>query len=134
MTRVARVRGMSGRVVHFEVPFDDAERARAFYAEAFGWTFVDGLGRHYVNVQPGPVGDDGRPTEPGSINGGLMRRESPSDRTLITIEVDDIAAALAQVEAAGGQVVLPPQHVADYGKTAYVKDTEGNIVGVWEPA
>jgi len=29
---------MSGKVVHFEIPFDDAERARKFYSEAFGWT------------------------------------------------------------------------------------------------
>ena len=29
---------MSGRVVHFELPADDMERAKAFYAEAFGWT------------------------------------------------------------------------------------------------
>jgi predicted enzyme related to lactoylglutathione lyase len=28
---------MSGRVVHFEVPFDDGDRARAFYQNAFGW-------------------------------------------------------------------------------------------------
>ena len=28
---------MSGRVVHFEVPYDDAERAHGFYREVFGW-------------------------------------------------------------------------------------------------
>ena len=28
---------MSGRVVHFEVPFDDGDRARSVYKEAFGW-------------------------------------------------------------------------------------------------
>jgi len=28
---------MAGRVVHFEIPYDDGERARRFYAEAFGW-------------------------------------------------------------------------------------------------
>ncbi len=27
---------MSGRVVHFEIPYDDGDRARAFYAQAFG--------------------------------------------------------------------------------------------------
>ena len=25
------------KVVHFEVPFDDGERATTFYREAFGW-------------------------------------------------------------------------------------------------
>ena len=28
---------MSGRVVHFEIPYDDGERARRFYKEAFDW-------------------------------------------------------------------------------------------------
>ena len=37
---------MSGRVVHFEIPFDDAERAQAFYRQAFGW------------AAHGPSGDD----------------------------------------------------------------------------
>ena len=27
---------MAGRVVHFEIPFDNGDRAREFYREAFG--------------------------------------------------------------------------------------------------
>ena len=27
---------MAGRVVHFEIPHDDGDRARGFYAKAFG--------------------------------------------------------------------------------------------------
>lgn len=125
---------MSNRVVHFEVPFDDADRARSFYGEAFGWEFHDALGRHYINIVAGPVGDDGKPVERGAVNGGLLRRESPTDRPMMTIEVDDIEAALAKVEEAGGTVVLPTQQVPGYGRTAYFKDTEGNQMGLWEPA
>ncbi|HZL81827.1 MAG TPA: VOC family protein, partial [Demequina sp.] len=29
------------RPVHFEIQADDIERAKAFYAAAFGWTFED---------------------------------------------------------------------------------------------
>ena len=29
---------MADKVVHFEIPADDLDRARAFYREAFGWT------------------------------------------------------------------------------------------------
>ena len=43
---------MSGRIVHFEIPFDDADRAHGFYEKAFGWNLnrIDelakgGLGR-----------------------------------------------------------------------------------------
>ena len=30
-----------GRPVHFEIHADDIERAKKFYAEVFGWTYVD---------------------------------------------------------------------------------------------
>ena len=29
---------MNGRIVHFEIPFDDGDRARSFYGDVFGWT------------------------------------------------------------------------------------------------
>ena len=32
---------MSGRVVHFEIPYDDAARARAFYSDVFGWEAME---------------------------------------------------------------------------------------------
>jgi predicted enzyme related to lactoylglutathione lyase len=31
---------MTGRVVHFELPYDDGERAQKFYSEAFGWSLM----------------------------------------------------------------------------------------------
>ena len=71
---------MSGRVVHFEIPFDDGDRARKFYREAFGWTINEIPEMHYDIVQTGPVGDDGFPTEAGYVGGGMLKRESPTDR------------------------------------------------------
>jgi predicted enzyme related to lactoylglutathione lyase len=43
---------MSGRVVHFEIPFDDGDRARAFYREAFGWQLQDWEGSYTSPVGP----------------------------------------------------------------------------------
>lgn len=31
---------MAGRVVHFEIPYDDGDRARSFYERAFGWQLM----------------------------------------------------------------------------------------------
>ena len=64
---------MSGRVVHFEVPFDDGDRARSFYKEAFDWQLQEMPGMDYTLVMSGPSGDQG-PTEPGFINGGMLSR------------------------------------------------------------
>lgn len=122
---------MSGRVVHFEIPFSDGDRARAFYADAFGWELGTGTGNAYASVVTGPSGAEG-PTEPGFVNGGLKRRESPDDRPMVVIDVDDIDASLARIESLGGSVVLAKQPVGDFGHTAYFKDVEGNILGLWQ--
>jgi predicted enzyme related to lactoylglutathione lyase len=123
---------MSGRVVHFEIPFDDGERARAFYRDAFGWVINEYPEMHYDIVQTGPVGDDGFPAEKGYVGGGMIRRESPTDRPVITIDVDDIDAALARIEELGGMAVLGRQEVGEMGYAAYFKDVEGNLMGLWQ--
>ena len=124
---------MSGRVVHFEVPYDDRERAHAFYAEAFGWTMRPLPEMRYEMVTTGPS-DEGPPSEPGFINGGLLERGLPMTGPVIVLEVADIDACLAEVERLGGQTVSGRQPVDDLGYAAYFKDTEGNLMGLWQTA
>ena len=123
---------MSGRVVHFEIPFDDADRARAFYREAFGWVINEIPELRYSLVQTGPITEEGFPAEVGYIGGGMLKRESPTDRPVITIDVDDIDAALAKIESLGGMTVLGRQDVGDMGWAAYFKDVECNLMGLWQ--
>ena len=61
---------MAGRVVHFEVPYDDADRARGFYRDVFGWKIEPVPEFAYNFVQTGPVADNGMPAESGYIGGG----------------------------------------------------------------
>jgi predicted enzyme related to lactoylglutathione lyase len=124
---------MSGRVVHFELPYDDGDRARAFYEKAFGWQTMTLPEMGYTLVTSGPSGDEG-PTEPGFVNGGMMQRQAPFTVPNIVIDVDNIEAALAAVNAAGGTTVAERQPVGDMGFAAYITDTEGNLVGIWETA
>ncbi|MGV1007316.1 MAG: VOC family protein [Dermatophilaceae bacterium] len=125
---------MAGRVVHFEVPFDDEKRARGFYSDVFGWTTqsLPEMGG-YVLAATGPSGDSG-PTEPGFINGGMFQRSDIMAGPMLTIDVEDIEAVLEQVIAHGGSVVQGKQAVGDMGFTGYVKDTEGNCIGLWANA
>ncbi|MCW2855352.1 MAG: putative glyoxalase family protein [Marmoricola sp.] len=123
---------MTGRVVHFEIPFDDGDRARRFYAEAFGWNVMEIPEMHYTIVQTGPSAEDGRPAEAGFIGGGMLKRESPTDRPVITIDVDDIDEALAKIESLGGTKILGRQNVGEMGYAAYFKDVEGNLMGLWQ--
>lgn len=66
---------MAGRVVHFEIPFDDGDRARSSYGSVFGWSMrsVPDLGSTLVST--GPVSDEGMPREVGDIGGGVVERQ-----------------------------------------------------------
>jgi uncharacterized protein len=126
---------MGGRVVHFEIPYDEGERARAFYAQVFGWELQPMPEMDYTMAMTGPMTEEGSPTEPGYINGGMLpRKDAAAPAPVIVIGVDDIEKTLAQVEGAGGSTVVPRTPVGDMGFTAYVRDPEGNVVGMWENA
>ena len=126
---------MGGRVVHFEIPYDDGERARAFYAQAFGWELSTMPGMDYTMAMTGPMSEEGSPTEPGYINGGMLpRTEAAAPSPVVVVGVDDLDKALSQIETAGGATVVPRTPVADMGFAAYVRDTEGNVVGLWQSA
>jgi predicted enzyme related to lactoylglutathione lyase len=123
---------MTGKVVHFEVPYDDADRASSFYREVFGWQVQPIPEMNYTSVATGPAGDQGMPSEPGYIGGGMFERMSDIDRPVITIEVDNMDDALKSVSDHGGSQVGEQMKVADMGIAAYFKDSEGNLMGLWQ--
>ena len=125
---------MNGSVVHFEVPFDDGDRAKSFYADVFGWKLQTMPEFDYTGVSTGPTGDDGMPSGPGYIGGGMVQRHKDIDRPVITIDVDDIDATLATIESRGGSTVEKKMPVGDMGFAAYFTDCEGNLLGLWQNA
>jgi uncharacterized protein len=124
---------MSGRVVHFEIPYEDEDRAQAFYGEAFGWDLATWGESDYVLATTGPTGETGA-TEPGFINGGLMKREAPIGHPVMVMEVDDIDTALTTIERLGGKTVTARQPIGDMGWSAYFEDPEGNVLGLFQTA
>jgi predicted enzyme related to lactoylglutathione lyase len=124
---------MTGRVVHFEIPYDDQDRANAFYAEVFGWTLTALPEMSYVLATTGPS-DQGPPSEPGFINGGLLARGTPVGGPVVVLDVEDIEAALKQIEKLGGTTVTAKESVGEMGFSAYFTDTEGNLMGLWQSA
>ena len=122
-----------GGVVHFEIPADDQERARSFYKEALGWRIDPVPGMDYNMVITTPMDEStGQPTEAGAINGGMMAREAELTNPVLTVDVEDIEATLKTVESLGGAVVRSKETIPGMGSFAYFKDTEGNVMGLWE--
>ena len=123
------------RVVHFEIPADNVERAKKFYSENFGWK-LNQLGPevgNYVLVQTGPTDDKGMPQDKAFINGGLMKRDPSAGSPVLVIAVDDADAAVDRVRKSGGRLVGEILDIPNVGRYARVQDSEGNVIGVIKP-
>ena len=122
------------KVVHFEIPFDDKERAMTFYTACFGWQLEDFPAMQYVIARTVDVDEAQRPREPGAINGGLFARPAEAPAPTIYVGVASVTEMLKKVQAAGGRVVTPHTPIPGMGAFARVADTEGNVLGLFEPA
>ncbi len=121
------------KVVHFEIPVDDLDRAKAFYESVFGWGVHTLPEMDYTIAMTTAVDETTQmPLEPGAINGGLMGRSDKTPAPVITIQVDAIDEALKRIEAEGGGTVQPRTEIPGMGAFAYFTDSEGNVVGLWE--
>ena len=118
------------RPIHFEVFASDPEAMAGFYERAFGWTV------NKASIEGGPpywlitTGDD---PELG-INGGMGQGPAPPfPGTTTTLGVEDLDAAMAGVEAAGGSVLMGRMEIPNVGSLAYVADPEGHAFGLMQP-
>ncbi|OIO56005.1 MAG: glyoxalase [Alphaproteobacteria bacterium CG_4_10_14_0_2_um_filter_63_37] len=120
-------------VVHFEMPYEDAARAIAFYEQAFGWK-MQALGEEMGGyVLATTVEGQAQPGAPsGGINGGLFPKDPamPAQVPSVVIGVGDIEQAMAKVTAAGGKVLGEPMPIPGVGLYVSFFDTEGNRVSI----
>ncbi len=120
------------KVTHFEIPFDDQERAQKFYSDAFGWQINKFDDMDYWIAMTCQCDKNMMPSEPGAINGGLLKRDETGMHPVIVVDVPSIEDHLKKIEAAGGKIVMPTVPIGDFGLYARVADTEGNVIGVWQ--
>lgn len=120
------------KVVHFEIPAANVERARKFYSNVFQWKITPIPDMNYNMVQTAPSGKNMRSKVAGAINGGMMKRWAKVPAPVIYMDVRNIDASIAKIKRNGGKLVAPKQKVPGVGYTAYVKDSEGNVIGVWQ--
>lgn len=122
------------RPVHFEIHASDPQALMDFYNKLFGWSFNKWAGGEYWMISTGP---DERP----GINGGLLPRRGPppdanaaTNAFVITVDVDDIDAAMAKAQTAGAGAVVcvPKMAVPGIGWLAYVRDPDGNVFGMMQ--
>jgi len=120
------------KVVHFEIPFDNKQRAMKFYSDIFGWQLTDMPEMKYVIAKTVEVDGKQMPKEPGAINGGLFERPKDAPHPSLYVGVQSIDATITKVQAAGGKVVTPNTPIPGMGAYARVTDTEGNVIGLFQ--
>lgn len=101
------------RITYVELPAARLSETKAFYAGAFGFVLTD-FGPSYAA------------TTGGDVDLGLQGdTEEATPAPLAVIEVDDLEAALAAVEAAGG-TVSRPIFAFPGGRRFHFRDPSGN--------
>jgi predicted enzyme related to lactoylglutathione lyase len=102
----------SAPIVFFDIAGPDAAKLKSFYAGNFGWSIDAKDGIKAPNLK-------------GTI------RQDPHE-SLIYLGVADINAALKNIVASGGSVVLPRTVVPHVVTLAIFKDPAGNRMGLVE--
>ena len=107
------------RLNYVELPVADVEAARRFYEGAFGWSLT-AFGPSYAATLTGDtdIGLQGDPAE-------------ASRAPLAVIDVPDLEAALASVEAAGGRI-SKPIFAFPGGRRFHFLDPSGNELAAVE--
>jgi predicted enzyme related to lactoylglutathione lyase len=108
-----------------------------FYTTVFGWRtqmMGEDMG-NYVIATTTEVDENGRPKNPGAINGGFYPKHNdmPAQYPSVVIAVDDIKESMKKVTDAGGQVLGQPMEIPGVGKYVSFFDTEGNRVSMLQP-
>ena len=124
-------------VVHFEMPYDDANRMKQFYTDAFGWEMMQ-LGEemnNYVTASTAETDENHMVKTPGTINGGFYPKKAGDVDAVpsVVISVSDITQAMEKVKVGGGEVLGEPVMIPGIGLYVSFKDTEGNKVSLLQP-
>ena len=115
------------RVIHFDIPADDPQRAIKFYQQVFGWK-IEKWGSPTMDYWLVMTGDS---KEPG-IDGGLSKRSKPDEATHNSISVPSVDDFSAKITANGGKILMPKSPIPGVGYMAFCVDTEGNPFGIIE--
>lgn len=118
---------MSNPIVHWEFWSEDPGRCAEFYEKAFGWSIraIPELDYHLV-----------QPDSERGIEGGIMKpQQGPWPAKLaLYIDVEDLAAARANIVEAGGTIVLEEKEIPGVGHLCLFQDPDGRLLGCWKQA
>jgi predicted enzyme related to lactoylglutathione lyase len=112
------------RIIHFEIPAKNPEKAVDFYKNVFGWEITNWGGpTEYWLIK---TGED---SEPG-IHGAIYRSNEKMNQTVNTIDVPDLDDYINKVKANGGNIISEKSKIPGVGDFIYAADKEGVVFGM----
>jgi uncharacterized protein len=113
---------MQNPVLWFEVVGKDGGKLQKFYRDVFGWQIAPADGDETYGLVTAPD---------GGIGGAVGQSREGDGHVTVFVEVDNPADYLKKIEKAGGNVVVPPTEIPNYGLTfAYFTDPQGHVIGL----
>lgn len=106
----------------------DQDAAAEFYGDLFGWSVeadenAEQTGGYRVATL--------REKAIGGVMKLMQEGQPPAWSTYVSAE--DADATVAKAREAGGNVVVEPMDVLDYGRMAFLADPTGAVFGIWQP-
>lgn len=114
------------RIVHFELNSPDCEKSLPFFKEAFGWEFNTwdvGIPYHLAKT-----GEEGTP----GIDGAIMPSQNGQQRTVNTVQVDNIDEMITKLKGLNGTCVVEKMPIPGVGYSAYFNDPAGILFGIYQ--
>ncbi|MFJ4837265.1 VOC family protein [Streptomyces sp. NPDC088746] len=106
--------------------FGDLEGAKRFYGELLGWTYTASMPEYGGYTQ---AHVDGRAV--AALSPPVPGQEAPNAWCLY-LASPDAAATTAKIREHGGQVLVEPMQVGDFGTMVLATDPGGAAFGVWQ--
>ncbi|WP_193506579.1 VOC family protein [Streptomyces coeruleorubidus] len=106
--------------------FSDLEGAKSFYGDVLGWTFAEAsteFGNYTQAYANGKAVAAVVPPMPG---------QEGQSQWCLYFAARDAAATAARIRDHGGEVLMEPMQVGDFGTMCLARDPGGVVFGVWQ--
>jgi uncharacterized protein len=114
------------RFVWHDLNVKDVDGAKRFYGEIFQWRFDSSDNGPYLHIKAGE-----------HMIGGVREMgadEHAPPHWLGYINVEDVAATVAKISEAGGQIYMPTTTMEKVGTFAVAADPSGGVFAPWKSA
>ena len=122
-----------GNLAYFEIPADDIQRAKNLYATVFGWEIKNTPMPNLPDYSSITTGKPSLEKGMSTLNmGGMMKRMFPGQPITNYVQVDSVDKTLEVAKKHGGTQMGERLTIPTVGIIAFINDSEGNMIGIWE--